>query len=157
MLHSVVSLRSVQQAVCPGLPVFGTLSGSRSTVTDQRFHNFMSLYSQICPSLWFPWYFASLFGSPVRNWRFTMPCIFLTVLMGPKGRTERKKTKEVCPILSGSQFYLLERKVPFTQSFKPLQVPVTPEITAATLGMSGVRGVRTERRGGKMGEGFPAL
>lgn len=77
-------------------------------------------------------------------------------------RGEKKKQGRFTPILLGSQFYLLERKVPLTQGFKPLQVPATHGATAASLGLPRVRGVRTERRevggGGRDGGwGFPTL
>lgn len=93
-----------------------------------------------------------------------MPCTsFGVIVSGTKWQDneEKKEQGRFPPILLGSQFYLLERKVPLTQGFKPLQVPVTHDATAASLGLPRVRGVRTERReagdGGREGGGFPTL
>lgn len=90
--------------LCPVLITFGILTGNRSTELQirgraQEFTNNLGVCFSACVPLCVAsdtWSSQdSLFGSPVRNGRFTMPCTFFSVIVsGTKWQDREEKKKQ---------------------------------------------------------------
>lgn len=90
------------------------------------------------------------FGSPLRKLEVYYAVHFLNCWCpGPEGRTKREKRNKRGLLHPLGITVLPVGEVPFTQSFKPLLVPVTPAVTAAAMRLPRVWGVREHKRGVK--------
>lgn len=136
-------------------------------VTDQRvspgIHKQLGVCFSECVPLWGVSDTLSSqdspFGSPVRNGRFAMPRTYFSVMSGTKWQDREEKNRQGGPLSPfppscwDHSSTCRRGRVPSVRVLNPYR-SVTHDVTAATLGLPRVRGVRTERRGGGNGWGI---
>lgn len=162
------SIWGLDGRLCPVLITFGLLTGNRSTKLQIR-----GWAQEFTNNLEFVFPNVSLFVVSLILYLPRTPLLVLQsetggllchalismLCLGPNGRTERKKTdKEVLSPLFPPSCWdhsstCRRGRVPSVRVLNPYR-SVTHDVTAATLGLPRVRGVRTERRGGGNGWGI---